>query len=181
MAYDMLIIAAHPDDAEVQMGGTIAKLTRAGQRILIADLCDGEPADYAPLGTRREQALRAFRTGKVDVLVATDVAARGIDVDNVTHVINYECPDDEKTYLHRIGRTGRVNNTGEAFTLFTHEDRDMIKALEKIFKKPIETRKLERLSGWGLELAWQRRSGWGRRRRAGAGPDGWTAGRWPGW
>ena len=59
MAYDMLIIAAHPDDAEVQMGGTIAKLTRAGHRILIADLCDGEPADYAPLGTRREQALRA--------------------------------------------------------------------------------------------------------------------------
>jgi LmbE family N-acetylglucosaminyl deacetylase len=59
MAYDMLVIAAHPDDAEVQMGGTIAKLTRAGHRILIVDLCDGEPADYAPLGTRREQALRA--------------------------------------------------------------------------------------------------------------------------
>jgi N-acetylglucosamine malate deacetylase 1 len=59
MAYDMLIIAAHPDDAEVQMGGTIAKLSRAGHRILIVDLCDGEPADYAPLGTRREQALRA--------------------------------------------------------------------------------------------------------------------------
>ena len=61
MAYDMLIIAAHPDDAEVQMGGTIAKLTRAGHRILIADLCDGEPADYAPQGTRREQALRAAK------------------------------------------------------------------------------------------------------------------------
>ena len=56
----------------------------------------------------REQALRAFRNGKVDVLVATDVAARGIDVDDVTHVINYECPDDDKTYLHRIGRTGRA-------------------------------------------------------------------------
>ena len=59
MAYDMLIIAAYPDDAEVQMGGTIAKLTRAGRRILIVDLCDGEPADYAPQGARREQALRA--------------------------------------------------------------------------------------------------------------------------
>ena len=53
----------------------------------------------------REQALRAFRTGKVDILVATDVAARGIDVDDVTHVINYQCPEDEKTYVHRIGRT----------------------------------------------------------------------------
>ena len=54
----------------------------------------------------REQALRAFRNGKIDILVATDVAARGIDVDNVTHVINYQCPEDEKTYLHRVGRTG---------------------------------------------------------------------------
>ncbi|HQF02752.1 MAG TPA: DEAD/DEAH box helicase, partial [Phycicoccus sp.] len=53
----------------------------------------------------REQALRAFRSGKVDILVATDVAARGIDVENVTHVINYQCPEDEKTYVHRIGRT----------------------------------------------------------------------------
>ena len=60
----------------------------------------------------REQALRAFRNGKVDVLVATDVAARGIDVDDVTHVINYQCPEDEKTYLHRIGRTGRAGNDG---------------------------------------------------------------------
>jgi superfamily II DNA/RNA helicase len=64
----------------------------------------------------REQALRAFRSGKVDVLVATDVAARGIDVQDVTHVINYQCPDEEKTYLHRIGRTGRAGNTGTAVT-----------------------------------------------------------------
>jgi superfamily II DNA/RNA helicase len=64
----------------------------------------------------REQALRAFRNGKVDVLVATDVAARGIDVDDVTHVINYQCPEDEKTYLHRIGRTARAGNTGTAIT-----------------------------------------------------------------
>src|SRR5690606_6003832 len=55
----------------------------------------------------REQAMRAFRSGKVDVLVATDVAARGIDVEAVTHVVNFQCPEDEKTYLHRIGRTGR--------------------------------------------------------------------------
>ena len=65
----------------------------------------------------REQALRAFRAGKVDVLVATDVAARGIDVEDVTHVINFQCPDDEKTYIHRIGRTGRAGRTGTAITL----------------------------------------------------------------
>ena len=61
MPYDLLVVTAHPDDAEVQMGGTIAKLTAAGQRALIVDLCDGEPADYAVPGTRREQALRAAK------------------------------------------------------------------------------------------------------------------------
>ncbi len=70
----------------------------------------------------REQALRAFRHGKVDVLVATDVAARGIDVEDVTHVVNYACPEDEKTYLHRIGRTGRAGNTGTAVTLVDWDD-----------------------------------------------------------
>ena len=91
----------------------------------------------------REQALRAFRTGKVDVLVATDVAARGIDVDNVTHVINYECPDDEKTYLHRIGRTGRAGHTGTAVTFVDWEDiarwQMIDRALKLPFKDPIET------------------------------------------
>ena len=70
----------------------------------------------------REQALRAFRTGKIDVLVATDVAARGIDVDDVTHVINYQCPEDEKTYLHRIGRTGRAGKAGIAVTFVDWDD-----------------------------------------------------------
>ncbi len=65
----------------------------------------------------REKALKAFRAGDIDVLVATDVAARGIDIDDVTHVINYQCPDDEKTYVHRIGRTGRAGKTGVAVTL----------------------------------------------------------------
>ncbi|MBC7558053.1 MAG: DEAD/DEAH box helicase [Dermatophilaceae bacterium] len=70
----------------------------------------------------REQAMRAFRNGKVDVLVATDVAARGIDVDDVTHVINYQCPEDDKTYLHRIGRTARAGNTGVAVTFVDWDD-----------------------------------------------------------
>jgi superfamily II DNA/RNA helicase len=70
----------------------------------------------------REQALRAFRSGKVDVLVATDVAARGIDVEDVTHVINYQCPEEDKTYIHRIGRTGRAGKTGIAVSLIDWDD-----------------------------------------------------------
>ena len=65
----------------------------------------------------REKALKAFRTGDIDVLVATDVAARGIDIDDITHVINYQCPEDDKIYVHRIGRTGRAGKTGIAVTL----------------------------------------------------------------
>ena len=91
----------------------------------------------------REQALRAFRSGKIDVLVATDVAARGIDVADVTHVINYECPDDEKTYVHRVGRTGRAGNSGVAITLVDWPDMarwQMInRALGLAFNDPIET------------------------------------------
>ncbi|HWL35209.1 MAG TPA: DEAD/DEAH box helicase [Frankiaceae bacterium] len=70
----------------------------------------------------REQVLRAFRSGKIDVLVATDVAARGIDISGVTHVVNYQCPDDEKTYLHRIGRTGRAGESGVAVTFVDWDD-----------------------------------------------------------
>ena len=71
---------------------------------------------------QRERALRAFRSGKVDVLTATEVAARGLDVDDVTHVVNYECPDDEKTYVHRIGRTGRAGKDGVAVTFVDWRD-----------------------------------------------------------
>jgi len=70
----------------------------------------------------RERALRAFRTGKIDVLVATDVAARGLDVSGVTHVLNYDCPEDPDTYTHRIGRTGRAGATGVAVTFVDWED-----------------------------------------------------------
>ncbi|WP_428935337.1 DEAD/DEAH box helicase [Streptomyces sp. ACT015] len=91
----------------------------------------------------REQALRAFRNGKVDVLVCTDVAARGIDVEGVTHVINYQCPEEEKTYLHRIGRTGRAGNSGTAITLVDWDDiprwQLINKALQLTFNDPPET------------------------------------------
>ncbi|HQR80937.1 MAG TPA: DEAD/DEAH box helicase, partial [Actinomycetota bacterium] len=91
----------------------------------------------------REKALQQFRDGTIDVLVATDVAARGIDVENVTHVINYTCPDDEKTYLHRIGRTGRAGADGVAVTLVDWDDLHRWKLIDKAlglpFAEPIET------------------------------------------
>ncbi|MFH9986631.1 DEAD/DEAH box helicase [Streptomyces luteogriseus] len=91
----------------------------------------------------REQALRAFRNGKVDVLVCTDVAARGIDVEGVTHVINYQSPEEEKTYLHRIGRTGRAGAKGTAITLVDWDDiprwQLINKALDLGFSDPPET------------------------------------------
>ncbi|MDV8000860.1 DEAD/DEAH box helicase [Rhodococcus sp. IEGM 1408] len=91
----------------------------------------------------REKSLKAFRSGEVDVLVATDVAARGIDVDDVTHVINYQCPEDEKTYVHRIGRTGRAGKLGVAITLVDWDDLPrwglIDKALGLGHSEPVET------------------------------------------
>ena len=91
----------------------------------------------------REQALRAFRSGKVDVLVATDVAARGIDVEDVTHVINYQCPEEDKTYIHRIGRTGRAGKTGIAVSFIDWDDVPRWKLINEAlgldFADPAET------------------------------------------
>ena len=91
----------------------------------------------------REKALKRFRDGTVDVLVATDVAARGIDVTGVTHVINYECPDDEKTYVHRIGRTGRAGASGIAITFVDWADQTRWKVINNAlglpFPEPEET------------------------------------------
>ncbi|MCW2538853.1 MAG: ATP-dependent helicase [Frankiales bacterium] len=91
----------------------------------------------------REQALRAFRSGKVDVLVATDVAARGLDVDDVTHVINYQCPEDAMTYVHRIGRTARAGKSGSSVTFVDWDDLPKWKlicdTLNLPFHEPAET------------------------------------------
>ena len=112
-----------------------------------ADLVDrgfAAAAVHGDLGQgAREQALRAFRAGKIDVLVATDVAARGIDVAGVTHVVNYQCPEDEKVYLHRIGRTGRAGESGVAVTFVDWDDiarwQMVNRALELPFPDPPET------------------------------------------
>ncbi len=84
----------------------------------------------------REQALRAFRNGKIDVLVATDVAARGIDVEGVTHVVNFQCPEDEKVYTHRIGRTGRAGNKGTAVTLVDWDEVPRWQLINKALSLP---------------------------------------------
>ncbi len=112
-----------------------------------ADLVDrgfAAAAVHGDLGQgAREQALRAFRSGKIDVLVATDVAARGIDVQDVTHVVNYQCPEDEKVFLHRIGRTGRAGANGVAVTFVDWDDSPkwglINKALDLTFPEPVET------------------------------------------
>lgn len=91
----------------------------------------------------REKALNKFRKGAINVLVATDVAARGIDIDDVTHVINYQCPEDEKTYVHRIGRTGRAGRTGVAVTLIDWDELNRWAAIDTALAlgipDPVET------------------------------------------
>jgi ATP-dependent RNA helicase RhlE len=90
--------------------------------------------------TRRQAALDGFRDGTFQILVATDIAARGIDVTKISHVINYDIPSTPEAYIHRIGRTGRATLSGEAFTLVTGEDKDMVRAINRIIGSKIEQR-----------------------------------------
>jgi superfamily II DNA/RNA helicase len=92
---------------------------------------------------QRQTALKGFRDGRYQVMVATDIAARGLDIESIRLVINYDMPDTTDAYIHRIGRTGRAQRTGEAFTLVTSEDKDMLRALERVMGKKIESRKLD--------------------------------------
>jgi len=92
--------------------------------------------------TQRQAAIRGFRDGSYRVLVATDIAARGIDVSRISHVINYDMPDTTDAYTHRIGRTGRAEKTGDAFSLVTHEDEDMIRSIENLLGAKLERRRL---------------------------------------
>lgn len=90
----------------------------------------------------REQALKGFRDGRFEVLVATDIAARGLDIADVSHVINYDVPQHPEDYVHRIGRTGRAQETGDAFTIMVAEDARHISAIERFISKKIERVKL---------------------------------------
>jgi ATP-dependent RNA helicase RhlE len=92
---------------------------------------------------QRQAALSGFKSGRYQIMVATDIAARGLDVENISHVINYDMPDTADAYIHRIGRTGRAQKTGDAFTLVTPEDNDLIRTLERIMGQPLSREKLE--------------------------------------
>ena len=91
----------------------------------------------------REQALRGFRDGRFEVLVATDIAARGLDIANVSHVINFDVPQHPEDYVHRIGRTGRAESAGDAFTLMVAEDASHVQAIERFIGQKVERVKLE--------------------------------------
>jgi superfamily II DNA/RNA helicase len=119
---------------------------RTAQKVAddLADRGFAVGAVHGDLGqVQREKALDKFRKGRIDVLVATDVAARGIDIDDVTHVINYQCPEDEKTYVHRIGRTGRAGRTGVAVTLVDWDELNRWAAIDSALRlgipEPVET------------------------------------------
>ncbi|MCC6347553.1 MAG: DEAD/DEAH box helicase [Nitrospirales bacterium] len=93
--------------------------------------------------SRRQAAMNGFRNGTFQILVATDIAARGIDVTQISHVINYDIPDTTEAYIHRIGRTGRAARSGDAYTLVTKEDAEMVRAIERVLGAPIERRTVE--------------------------------------
>jgi ATP-dependent RNA helicase DeaD len=92
--------------------------------------------------TQRDRVMKKFREGTAEVLIATDVAARGIDIDNITHVINFDIPQDPESYVHRIGRTGRAGNTGVAMTFITPREFRQLKLIERIVHTKIQRRQL---------------------------------------
>jgi ATP-dependent RNA helicase RhlE len=94
----------------------------------------------------RQRAIDGFRNGKYDILVATDIASRGIDVTDIAHVINYDMPDTVDAYTHRIGRTGRAHKTGEALTFVSEGDELLVRKIEKVLGKKIERRRLQGFS-----------------------------------
>jgi ATP-dependent RNA helicase RhlE len=111
------------------------QLAKAGYRV--ASL-QGNMSQY-----KRQAALDGFHNGLFKILVATDIAARGIDVSDISHVVNYDMPDSTDAYTHRIGRTGRVGKAGDAFTLVTGEDTTMVRSLERLLNRPLEHRMLK--------------------------------------
>ena len=92
---------------------------------------------------KRQSAMNGFRDGSLQILVATDIVSRGIDVSSISHVINYDIPSTVEAYIHRIGRTGRAAKEGEAFTLITQDDQSEVRAIERVLGKKIEQRKFE--------------------------------------
>jgi ATP-dependent RNA helicase RhlE len=126
---------------------------------------------------RRQAALNGFREGSYRILVATDIAARGIDVSSISHVINYDMPDTVDAYTHRIGRTGRAAKTGDAFTFIIREDEDMVRSIERVLGEKVERRTLKgfdyKVSAPGLDAGFARpvrTQQQGRQQRTSGGP-----------
>ena len=92
---------------------------------------------------QRQRALDSFRSGQCHLLIATDIAARGLDIENISHVINYDIPDTADAYIHRIGRTGRAERNGDALTLVTAEDHGTVRDIERALGGPITVRKID--------------------------------------
>src|SRR5207342_3925325 len=91
---------------------------------------------------QRERTIAQLKDGKIDILVATDVAARGLDVDRISHVLNFDVPYDTESYVHRIGRTGRAGRSGEAILFIAPRERSMLRAIERATRQPIEQMEL---------------------------------------
>ncbi len=134
--------------------------------------------------SQRQKALDGFRSGRYQLLVATDIAARGLDVASISHVINYDIPDTADAYIHRIGRTGRAERNGEALTLVTVDDRDTVRDIERALGEPIAVRKIE---GFEYGVPSLSATGGGRGGRAASTPTSFSSraggpprpGRWP--
>lgn len=110
---------------------------------------------------KRQSAIQGFRDGRYDFLVATDIAARGIDISNISHVINFDMPDTVDAYIHRIGRTGRATRSGEAFTLALPADASMVREIEKVLGSMVDRRRLPEFEygGFSPESQFQPRNG----------------------
>ena len=140
------------------------QLERSGHRVvaLQGNMTQGQ----------RERAMEGFRKRRFDVLVATDIAARGIDVQQVSHVVNFDMPNTPDAYTHRIGRTGRADREGNAYTFVTAEDRSLVARVERRLQMSIPRREVRGLESTSASRPAKRKRGAGpRRRRATVGGD----------
>ena len=128
---------------------------------------------------QRQRALDSFRSGQCRLLVATDIAARGLDIEGISHVINYDIPDTADAYIHRIGRTGRAEHTGDALTLVTAADQGTVRDIERALGGPITVRKIDGFDydhSFRASLGPNLGGGGGGGRRATATPTSWNGG-----
>jgi ATP-dependent RNA helicase RhlE len=146
-----------PTDSVLVFTRTKRQAKRLGERLAEAGFQATSLQGDLPQ-TRRREAMEGFRDGSYRILAATDIAARGIDVSQVSHVINYDLPATPETYIHRIGRTGRAFRQGDAFSLVTPEDERMMRSIERLLSEPLERRTLPDFDYGASEPAWGNRS-----------------------